>query len=48
MPRDEESSRRSREDIRMTAVNTVPKTVVQKGPRTIENDGEAQAAHRHC
>jgi len=41
MPRDEESSRRSREDMRMTAVKTVPKTVVQPASRTIEDYGKA-------
>ena len=41
MPRDEESSRRSREDMRMTAVKTVPKTVVQPASGTIEDDGKA-------
>jgi len=38
MSRDEESSRRSRKDMRMTAVKTVSMTVVQEGSRTIEDD----------
>jgi len=42
MSRDEESLHRSRENMRMTAVKTVPRTVVQKGPRTIEGDGKAK------
>jgi len=42
MSRDEESSRRSREGMRMTAVKTVSWTVVQKGSRTIEDDGKAK------
>ena len=42
MPRDEESSRRSLEDTRMTAVRVVSGTVVQIGSRTIEDDGKAK------
>ena len=34
MSRDEEFPRRSREDMRMAAVKTVPRTVVPKGPST--------------
>jgi len=42
MSRDEESSRRSREDMRMTAMKTVPRTVVQNGSRSIGDDGKAK------
>ena len=42
LPRDGGWSRRSREDMRMTAMKTVPRTASQKNPRTIEGDGKAK------
>ena len=42
LPRDGGWSRRSREDMRMTAVKAVSRTVVQAGPRMVEGDGKAK------
>ena len=41
MLRDKKSSRRSREDMRMTAAKMVPRTLVQQGSRAIDDDGKA-------
>ena len=42
MSRDEESSRRSREDMRTTTAKTVPREVDQTSSTTTEGDGKAR------
>ena len=42
MSRDGGWSRRNREGMRMTAVKTVPRAVVQKGSRAVEDDEKAK------